>query len=106
MHLTERELQTNRETLLEQVRAALPAEIYTPTQQINAAYAIYWAGRLERPEIVNPYRLAGYETGGRELLRVSESTLGDPAHDYELVEGWADVLGLHGWFTWVKYKAP
>jgi len=106
VQLTERELQTNRETLSEQVRAALPAEVYTPTQRINAAYALYWAGRLEQPEIVNPYRLAGYEAAGQTLLRVSESTPGDPAHDYELVEGWADVLGLRGWFTWVKYKAP
>jgi hypothetical protein len=100
----EHELKTNLEGLSDKVRDRLPHEVFDATHKINTAYALYWANRLERPEIANPYRLHGYEPAGNELLRVFESVPRNPAHDYELVDQWADILGIRDWYIWTRYE--
>ena len=100
----ERELQTNAEGLSEQSRAALPHEVFDATHKLNTAYALYWSQRLEKPEIVNPYRTHGFESAGNELLKILERIPNNAAHDYELVDEWAKVLGIRDWYTWVKYE--
>jgi len=99
----ERELKTNLEVLSDKVREMMPREVFDATHKINAAYALYWSRRLERTEIIIPYRLHGFESAGNELLNIFESIRGEPAHDYELVDAWAEYLGIH-WYVWVKYE--
>jgi len=100
----ERELKTNLEVLSDKVREMMPREVFDATHKINAAYALYWSRRLERTEIINPYRLHGFESAGNELLNIFESIPGEPAHDYELVDAWAEYLGICDWYVWVKYE--
>ena len=100
----ERELQTNLGGLTEQVRETLPREVFDTTHKINTAFALYWSGHLERPEIVHPYRSYGFEQAGRELLKILEHIPNDAAHDYEVVDEWAEVLGIRDWYVWVKYE--
>jgi hypothetical protein len=100
----ERELKMNYEGLSERMREMMPQEVYSATHKINAAYALYWANRLEKPEIANPYRLHGFESAGNKLLEILESVPNDPAHDYELVDQWAEALGIRSWYVWVKYE--
>jgi hypothetical protein len=102
----ERELLINKETLSAQIREIMPPEVFDPTQSINAAFALFWAERLERPEIVNPYRLAGFESQGIELLKIYEGIPGEPANDCELIDAWAEHLGIRDWYTWLPYQAP
>lgn len=100
----ERELNINHESLSDRVRELMPREVYEATHKINTAYALYWSNRLEKPEIVNPYRLHGFEAAGNELLQIFESVPNDAAHDYELVDEWAELLGIRDWYVWVKYE--
>ena len=100
----ERELQTNLGGLSEQVRETLPSEVFNATHKINTAFALYWAQRLEKPEIVNAYRTRGFEPAGMELLKILERIPNDAVHDYELVDAWAEVLGIRDWYVWVKYE--
>jgi hypothetical protein len=100
----ERELELNLSGLSEQVRETLPREVFDATHKINTAFALYWSGHLERPEIVHPYRSYGFEAAGNELLKIFERVPDDAAHDYELVDAWAESLGIRGWFVWVKYE--
>ncbi|MBI5080578.1 MAG: hypothetical protein HZB17_04640 [Chloroflexi bacterium] len=100
----QRELNTNRESLAERVRQTLPREVYEATQTINAAYAAYWASRLEQPEVVNPYRSQKFEARGEKLLNIFESVPSEAAHDYELVDAWAEALGIREWYVWEKYE--
>ena len=102
----EQELQVNKETLSDSIREIMPQEVFNPTQCINAAFAIFWAGRLERPEIVNPYRLAGFESQGRELLKIFEETPNGPINDCELIDRWADNLQIRDWIEWLSYQSP
>jgi len=102
----EMELRLNRESLAESIREVMPQEVFNPTQCINAAFAAFWAGRLERPEIVNPYRLAGFESQGSELLKLCEEIPNDPINDCELIDRWAGYLQIREWYTWLPYQTP
>ena len=100
----ENELQTNLSGLSEQVRKTLPREVFDATHKINTAFALYWSRRLERPEVVNPYRSHGFEPMGNELLKIFERIPSDAAHDYELVDEWGKLLGIREWYIWTKYE--
>ncbi len=94
----------NHEGLSDKMREMMPQKVYDATHKINTAYALYWSNRLERPEIANPYRLHGFESAGNELLQIFASVPGDPAHDYELVDEWAEALGIRDWYVWTHYE--
>jgi len=102
----EQELKMGTESLDSRVREMMPPEIFKPTSCINAAHAIYWAERLEKYDLVNPYRSLGFESQGRKLLEITTSVSDDPLHDKELIDRWAEHLGLQEWYTWVPYAAP
>ncbi len=100
----ENELRVNAEGLSEQVRETLPHEVFEATHKINTAYALYWSRRLEKPEVVNPYRSHGFESAGNELLKIFERVPSDLTHDYELVDEWGKFLGIRDWYVWTKYE--
>lgn len=102
----EKELNINRETLSAPMRDMMPKEIYNPTQYINAAYALFWAGRMEDPKVSNPYHLEGFDRQGQKLLNIYESVPADPLHDVELIDRWADYLEIRDWYSWLPYEAP
>jgi len=102
----EKELAIAKESLSVRVRESMPSEIYNPTQAINAAYALFWAVRLEKPRIVNSFHLNGFDGSGQKLLNIYESIPSDPAHDNELIDRWADHLKIRSWYSWLPYQAP
>lgn len=102
----DKELAIARESLSPRIKEMIPSEVYNPTQYINAAYALFWAERLEKPEIVNPFHLDRSDGYGQQLLNIYESIPEDPTHDYELIDQWADYLGIRSWYSWVPYQAP
>jgi len=100
-----RELAEGREALSPQIRNITPTKVYTSSQCISAAYAIYWAVTYKRPDLMAPYR-AKFEKCGNNLLTIWRDVPDDPAHDVELVDRWADALALGGWYTWNPYESP
>lgn len=102
----EKELKINKESLSDRIREIMPPEVFNPTQCINAAFSIFWADHLERPEIANPYRLAGFESQGNELLKICAEIPSDPINDYELIDRWAEYLQIRSWYKWVPYESP
>lgn len=60
-------------TLAPQNRQSTPAKIYEATQAISAAYAVFWAGRLNQPQLALPFQAAGYVQAGQQLLAIWES---------------------------------
>ena len=65
----EQELKMGVESLDPRIRDMMPPEIFKPTSYINAAHAVYWAERLDKPSLINPYRSLGFEVQGRKLQR-------------------------------------
>ena len=106
MKYVETQLAAGLVSLSARVREMMPAKLYACTGSINAAYALYWAERLENPELARSYEPPGFDGPGRELLEIYHSVPSETEHDRELIDRWAGVLKLRRWYTWEPYPAP
>lgn len=93
-------------TLAPQHRQTAPKLVFDATQGISAAFALFWAGRLNQPQLTLPFKATGFLEAGRSLLTIWEATADEPAHDTELVDRWAEWFGIADWYQWVPYSAP
>lgn len=100
------QLQDAALTLAPQHRQSTPALIFNATQGINAAFAAYWAQRLEQPQLTLPYRATGHIETGASLLAIWEAIPDLPENDGQLVDRWAEWFGIADWYQWVPYLAP
>jgi hypothetical protein len=101
-----REVQDSVTTLAPQHRQVSPQKMFDATQAISAAFASFWAGRLNQPQLALPFKAAGYFQAGQELLSIWESTPDIAENDRAIIDGWAEKLGIAGWYQWVPYSAP
>jgi hypothetical protein len=101
-----RELAEAKQTLSPEMQEMTPREVYQPTQAINAAYALFWDEALGRRELSAPYRFAGFDRDGKDLLKIWRETPTGPEHDRELVDRWGKAFGLQDWYEWAPYKGP
>lgn len=101
-----RQLQDSLATLAPQHGQVSPQKIYDATQAISAAFAAFWAGRLNQPQLTLPFKVAGCLQAGQELLALWESTPDLAENDRAIVDGWAEKLGIASWYQWVPYSAP
>jgi hypothetical protein len=101
-----RQLEDALLTLAPQHREVTPSKIFESTQAITAAFALYWSQRLNQPQLVLPFKAAGFLQAGQELLAIWETTPDLAENDRALIDAWADKLGLAGWYQWLPYSAP
>lgn len=99
-----RQLQENLDVLGQRVgRLSVPPQLLA----LNAAYALF-ADRLAGSSTAAiPYEAAGLLEGGSRLLALWDDTPADPAHDRELVDRWAQAIGVEtgegGWYRWAPF---
>jgi hypothetical protein len=101
-----KELAEAKASLQPEIRAMTPERACRATIAINAAYALFWADKYGRHELASPYSFAGYEPDGRKPMEIWRDVPVDAAHDRELIDRWAEELGLTGWYQWLPYQAP
>jgi len=101
-----RQLQDSAATLAPQHRQTVPLKIFDATQSISAAFAAFWAGRLNQPQLALPFKAGGYLQAGQELLAIWESTPDLAENDRLIIDEWAGKLGIAGWHQWQPYLAP
>jgi len=101
-----RQLEDSAATLAPKHRQTSPKLIFDATESISAAFAAFWAGRLHQPQMVLPFRSAGFLRLGESLLGIWENTPDDAINDRLIVDKWAEKLGIAGWQQWVPYSAP
>jgi len=53
---------------------------------------------------VKPYNSSRYLEKGRKLATITEKYNDSYEGDIEMVNKWADFLGLSGWFTWTDFE--
>ncbi len=87
-----------------EVMALTPPAVYVPTMAMNAAQACQVAELYHRPQLLEPFQVAGLVEIGQHLLEVVLDA-SDHGHrsDVAAVNQWARVLGLTGWFEWAPY---
>ncbi len=101
-----RQVQDAAATLAPQHRQVSPQKIYDTTQSISAAFALFWARRLNQSQLALPFKATGYVQAGQELLAIWESTPEAAENDRTIIDRWAETLGIAGWYQWVPYAAP
>lgn len=69
-----------------------------------AAYALFADRMLGRRHYVLPYEAAGLSAIGESLLDVWDNSSFEPSHDHAVVDEWAAILGLGGWYDWEPYR--
>lgn len=98
------QLSDNAQVLSPGIRQSFPKKIVKANTAMNAAFALFWATKLEDPSISLPYRSIGADVDGNGLLDIFGEVEPKPAGDCDLVDRWADHLGLAGWYRWVPYR--
>jgi hypothetical protein len=68
-----------------------------------AAYAMFTDRLLGVRRFALPYQAAGLGSTGESLLKVWDSVSAEPTADRTLVDSWASMLGLAGWYEWHPY---
>jgi hypothetical protein len=81
-------------------RLAVPQRLLA----MPAAHALFTDRLLGREHFQTPYVAAGLCVLGADLLRIWDETPGDPVHDRALIDHWAALLGLQGWYRWKPYE--
>jgi len=94
----ELQLQENMHALSPQAKQIAPEQIVRPNASMNSAFAKFWAGLLKSPMVFAPYVAAGYSPVASELLSLNATVPESSDHDRELVDAWANLLGLDRWF--------
>jgi len=102
----QRQLKENLGSTSDTVRASIPPQIYDATMTINAAYAQFWAGKWNQPELALSYRASGHAAAGEKLLEILHDTPDSGRTDRALIDAWGAALNVAGWYVWLKYKGP
>ena len=92
------QLQEAMHALGPSVREFAPQRIIDANVGMSCAFAKFWAATWNEPEVAIPFISAGYGKIGDELLGLVQSMDRSPDGDRELVNQWAERLGLAGWF--------
>jgi hypothetical protein len=69
-----------------------------------AAYALLADRLLGKESYAIPYRATGVAAHGRELLAIFDNAPSGPEHDCDLVDAWAQAIGMTGWYRWTPYE--
>ncbi len=105
-----RELQATGMHLLQQENLGLLSmrhgNMYLPVPLLApvATYALFADRLLKRGTYAIPYRAAGVLESGKELLALSDAISTNRSHDRELVDAWANAIGMKGWYRWATFK--
>ncbi len=99
-----RQLQDGQATLSHDVRKIAPLEVYKASVSMNAAFALFWARWWNDPALALPYKSAGFEKAGAQLLAAFDEIPDEPTNDRRLVDAWGAELGLASWYEWVAHS--
>ena len=69
-----------------------------------AAYALLADRLVGKESYAIPYRATGVAAHGRELLAIFDNAPSGPEHDCDLVDAWAQAIGMTGWYRWTPYE--
>ena len=78
-------------------------EIPTSLMGPIAAYALFADRLLNTTTNAIPFEAIGLQEQGNTLLKLWDKTPSDAKHDWALVDAWAKVCGLAGWYDWLEY---
>lgn len=97
------QLADNSRALSTDLRGSVAPEIISANTEMNAAFAQYWARSLADESVTLPYRAIGMGQAGERLIAAYDQNNAAPFYDTGLVDTWAALLGLAGWYRWIEH---
>ena len=92
------------QTLSPKLNEGFPSNIVKASRAMNAAYALATGNLLAEPHLVVPFRVAGQEKTGQELLALLPTAANSNIDDRQLIMSWADRLGVSDWIKWLPFE--
>lgn len=86
-----------------QVAKMTPRKILDASNVMNYAF-FRIVGMHFGVNYVRPYNSSPYFDKGKKLATITENYVDSYEGDIEMVNKWADFLGLSGWFTWTDFE--
>jgi hypothetical protein len=97
------QLATNLKPLAPEQMEQFPKSIVNANRAMNSAFAIGVSELLGEPHLAVPYRAAGLEKVGLDLLSDLPLPDSDEIDDRALITAWAARLGLEQWLKWLPF---
>ena len=96
------QLKKNELVLVPRVESISARTVYQANVAINCAFAQLLALLLGEPASLDPYPNQSREEARKLLREVAAQR--DPSHlgDVAISKKWSEILGLSGWFRWVR----
>lgn len=91
---------TNVQVLAPKIRDTTPSKLYSASNKLNAAYALFCDELYGEGGYSVAYRNAGFATEGARLLDEWRAIPSEPTFDRQLVDTWARALGIDKWYRW------
>lgn len=95
--------QENTGSLAAEFSRNYPETIVQGNRAMNVAYALFVADLTDSPHLAIPFRAAGLEGVGTQLLANLTAEPADQVDDRALIESWARQLGIDGWLKFLPF---
>ena len=92
------QLAENEQSLAPEVRRRFPPPLVDANTGMNAAFARFWSLKLGEKRFEMPYEALGYDQTAQALLGTLKEVSHAPGSDRQLIEAWARIVGLTGYF--------
>ena len=96
----EQEIASTLPALAPDFGQGIPAELITASKAMSSAYAFTAADLLAAPDLAVPYQAVGLEGVGRRLIALADAAEQTRLRDCQLIDSWAEEIGLRGWYRW------
>jgi len=97
----ERHLKEAMAGLGSNIRAIAPAKVLHANLSMNAAFAKFLAKEWNEPHLAAGFVSAGYGNIADELLDLNSTIDASPNGDRQLVDSWAEKVGISNWYVTV-----
>ncbi|MCB9512304.1 MAG: hypothetical protein H6695_19145 [Deferribacteres bacterium] len=92
-------------SLKDEVQDLTPPMIYEAANVMNYAY-LTTLGKFLETAIDLPFRASQFAEEGKKLVAITDdSDRDDHEGDVEMIQHWADFLGLSDWFAWMDFES-
>ena len=98
------QMKQNIQSLTPEIRQTFPRKLHGANTAMNAAFALFWSEKTGDSTLRLPYQSIGAEADGQNLINASALTGASSSDDWNLVDRWAEILGLAGWYKWIRHE--
>jgi hypothetical protein len=97
----ESQLRLLSDVLAPKIRSIAPDQIWRNNVSMNAAFALNWSGLSGSPLAMLPYESAGFGQIAAKLLGIVKANSAKTTDAYtQMVDTWAEQVGLRTLYTW------